>query len=67
MRTMTKKEDIIHDVIPWATSNYLENVMQERKKEIKEVLEIIDSLSLSEIPEDVRGIIKRPEWERLLV
>ncbi|WP_277346681.1 hypothetical protein [Thermococcus sp. Bubb.Bath] len=41
--------------------------MEERKKEMGEVLEILDSLSLSDIPEEVRDIVKRPAWESLLV
>lgn len=61
-----KDTDIIREVLPWARSDYLDSVMEERKREMSEVLEIIDALSLSEIPEEVRDVIKRPRWEVFL-
>ena len=69
MKAMTKQEvpDTIREVLPWASSDYLDQVIEERKREISEVLEVLDSLALSEIPEEVRDIIKRPRWEVFLV
>ncbi|NJF24340.1 hypothetical protein E3E29_01445 [Thermococcus sp. Bubb.Bath] len=67
MQAITKRNDPIREVLPWASSDYLERLMEERKKEMGEVLEILDSLSLSDIPEEVRDIVKRPAWESLLV
>jgi len=56
----------VREILPWATSNYLERAMEERKREMAEVLEVLDSLSLSEIPDEIRDIVKRPRWETLL-
>ncbi len=67
MQAMAKRDELIREVLPWASSDYLERLMEERKKEMSEVLEILDSLSLSDIPEEVRDIVKRPAWETLLV
>ncbi|ASJ02799.1 hypothetical protein A3L09_05790 [Thermococcus profundus] len=61
-----KNQEPIKEVLPWARSDYLEAIMEERKREISEVLEVLDSLSLSEIPEEVRDITKRPRWEVFL-
>jgi len=56
----------IKEILPWASSDYLERAMRERRRELSEVLELIDALSLSEIPEEVRDIVKRPRWETFL-
>ncbi|WP_048811250.1 hypothetical protein [Thermococcus gammatolerans] len=56
----------VKEILPWATSDYLEKAMEEKKREMDEVLEILDSLSLSEVPEEIRDIVKRPRWETLL-
>lgn len=68
MRAVTKRDvpDAIRKVLPWVSPNYLNQVIEERKHEMSEVLEILDSLAPSEIPEEVRDIIKRPRWELLL-
>ncbi|ASJ00760.1 hypothetical protein [Thermococcus gorgonarius] len=67
MRATAKSEDMIKSILPWASSDYLEKAISERKREIVEVLGIIDSLTLSEIPDEVKGIVKRPRWETFLV
>lgn len=67
MRAVMRTKDAIQEIIPWASNDYLNKLMEERKREIHEVLEMLDSLTLSEIPEEVRDVIKRPAWETLLV
>ncbi len=56
----------VKELLPWASSDYLERAMREKRRELSEVLELVDALSLSEIPEEIRGIVKRPCWETFL-
>ncbi len=67
MRAKAKTRDPVREVIPWAVGNPLERVDSMRRAEIRDVLEMLDSLTLTEVPEEVEGIVKRPAWERLLV
>ncbi len=67
MMAKAKTRDPVREVIPWAVDNPLERVDSMRREEIRDVLEMLDSLTLTEVPEEVEGIVKRPAWERLLV
>jgi len=67
MMAKAKLHDPVREVIPWVVENPLERVDSMRREGIREVLEMLDSLTLTEVPEEVEGIVKRPAWEKLLV
>jgi hypothetical protein len=67
MKAVVRTEDTIREVIPWVLDDYLNKLMEERRREALEVFEMLDSLALSEVPEEVKEIVKRPSQELLLV
>jgi len=60
------KKDPVEEILPWNKPGYLMEVMEEKKKEKLEVIELVENLLSEEVPEEVKPIIKKPKKEELI-
>ncbi|CAD5244251.1 hypothetical protein [Thermococcus camini] len=61
------EEEKIRAVLPWGKSDFLSDVIEERRKERSEALEIVENLvDPDDFPDDVKLIIKKPDKNELI-
>ncbi|AEK72195.1 hypothetical protein GQS_01465 [Thermococcus sp. 4557] len=62
-----EEEEKIRDVLPWGKSNFLSDVIAERKRERSEAIEIVENLvDPNGLPDEVKPIIKKPDKKELI-
>ncbi len=66
MEEKKDKKDPVEEILPWNKPGYLMEVMEEKKKEKLEVIELVENLLSEEVPEEVKPIIKKPKKEELI-
>jgi len=60
------KKDPVKEVVPWSRPNFLDEVIEEKKREKLEVFELVENLLSDDLPEEVKPIIKKPKKEELI-
>ncbi|AFL96203.1 hypothetical protein CL1_2009 [Thermococcus cleftensis] len=60
-------EKKIKEVLPWGSSDFLLQAIEEKKREKSEAIEIIESLvDPDSLPDDVKPLVKKPKKEELI-
>lgn len=62
----SKKKSPVNDILPWNKPDFLVEVIEEKKKEKLEILELVEGLSIEDVPDELKPLLKKPKKEELI-